>query len=262
MTKRKLTPTEFISKIKYSLKHENRFIADDEFNNLLSDCFKEKKIIINKGTILFRARSYTENDRYDKYHTYYQDCKGSTWEGYDAQSSFVNQKDEWNSEGRMNPSGIKYLYTATDIETCLAEIKPYAKTLISVAEIEVFENLEIVDFSRYLGEGDSEWKAEFMMRIDSELSISDLEKGDFLFSQYVAEYCKYHKFDGLAYRSSFRTGQNHKNVTIFNYDKCRAISSKLYYVSNVCIKGSFLNEDYPVGKQLAKTPKRKTHDIS
>lgn len=253
-----ISAARLIKDIKDSLKYENRFIVDKIFNDLLLNYCEDKKTatIINKGEILFRARIYTEDDRHERKHNY-KKCKGTTWEGYDKEGSFVNFEDKWNPEGRMNPSGIKYLYTATDIETCLAEIKPYGKTLISIAEIKILQNIRIVDFSKKPRIKDSEFMASFSVSIDRELSRGDIGKGDYIFSQYIAEFCKINKkdFDGLAYSSSFNEDPSKKNVTIFNYGKCKAISSKLYFTSGVCVKGRFLDDDYPVGTQVAHKAK-------
>jgi len=38
------------------------------------------------------------------------------------------------SDGRGNPKGISYLYTANSIETAIYEVRPYLEDKITVAE--------------------------------------------------------------------------------------------------------------------------------
>lgn len=221
----------YISEIKRKLKRTNRFSIDEEFNTSLLKCFAEKKKLIEKGRILYRARIYSEDDRYEKY----GELKKGTWEGYDEDNSFVNKKDDWNAPGRMNPAGIKYLYTATTIDTCLAEVKPYAKTLVSVTEIRINRDLNIVDFSEQMGAQNSSGMAVFSLSIDRELSRGDIGVGDYIFTQYIAEFCKVKSFDGMVYSSSFDENSG-ENIVVFNYDKYEAISSKLYFIDKIKIK--------------------------
>lgn len=221
----------YIRKIIDSIKRNNRFNIDSKFYDLLKKCFVGNKKTIRKGDILYRARIYSEDDRFEKYHN----LKKSTWEGYDKENSFINIADKWNVEGRMNPAGIKYLYVATEVNTCLAEIKPYAHILVSVAEIRVNQDLYVVDFSRKFGKGDTEFLAEFSLYINQELGRGDIEPGGYLFSQIVAEYCKKNNFDGMVYNSAFNNFSSGNNVTIFSYEKCEAISSKLYYIDDITV---------------------------
>lgn len=229
--------SERIYQTKESLKYSNRFAVDEKFNSLLYKCLEQKKTIIKKGQILYRARIYLESDKYEKYHNY-DKYAIQTFAGYDKQNSFVKLSDDWNEEGRMNPAGIKYLYTSYDINTCLVEIKPYGRTLVSVAEIEVKEDLKTVDFSSDFAMSDIEELADFSLIINNEIGRAYNENGDYILSQYVAEFCKNNGFEAMSYRSSFNSSG--KNVTIFNYPKCEAINSKLVFIEGVLVKSTTL----------------------
>ena len=55
-------------------------------------------------------------------------------------------------------------------------------------------------------------------------------------------------YDGIAYRSKYFSRSNVRNeagvnVTIFNYDKCYPISSKLYSVNKVAVKSKLIKSD-------------------
>lgn len=48
-------------------------------------------------------------------------------------------------EGRANPKGIPYLYTANDKETAIAEVRPWIGAYVSIAELKVVRPLTIVN---------------------------------------------------------------------------------------------------------------------
>jgi len=232
------SPSGYINKIKNSLKYENRFIVDKKFNELLDSICKDYEEILQKGqTKLFRARIYNQLDAYEKYRNYVSEI----FEGYDEEGSFVNKNYLAISDGRVNPSGIPYLYTSCDIDTCIKEVKPYADSAVSVAGIEMEENLKIVDLCCNFGCDSDSWIAEFKMLLCSAFSKPIHEKGDYLLSQYISEYIKNNNYDGIGFLSAFTTYGNYnrtdegRNITIFNYEKCRAIDSKLYRISKVNI---------------------------
>ncbi|MBR9918611.1 RES domain-containing protein [bacterium] len=51
------------------------------------------------------------------------------------------------SEGRVNPKGIPSLYLSTDYKTCMAELRPWKHSLISVGEFRMNRELKIIDCS-------------------------------------------------------------------------------------------------------------------
>jgi RES domain len=48
--------------------------------------------------------------------------------------------------GRANPVGIAYWYSATDPETAVAEMRPWQGAVLTVAELKATRNLQFVDF--------------------------------------------------------------------------------------------------------------------
>ncbi len=49
------------------------------------------------------------------------------------------------SEGRANPKGIPYLYLATHRDTALAEVRPWIRSLFSVAQFKIVRDLVVVN---------------------------------------------------------------------------------------------------------------------
>ena len=107
-------------------------------------------------------------------------------------------------------------------------------TLVSVAEIQMLEDLRIADFSK-VASGKTEFDLDFCYCINNELSKGEISYGDYIFSQFIAEYCKNKGFDGMKFKSSFNKFGSGNNVTIFNFSKCKPINSKLYFIENVTV---------------------------
>ncbi|MHB8065759.1 MAG: RES family NAD+ phosphorylase, partial [Ruminiclostridium sp.] len=152
--------------------------------------------------------------------------------GYDENESFIPTNPEIISDGRTNPAFIRYLYTAEDPHTALVEVRPYLGSKVSIAEIKINKALKIVNFSHETLTDpyeDMEYLVDIAMNRFSK--PSDSNKKDYIATQYIAEYIKSLGYDGIRFDSSLhKTG---KNVTIFNYNSCETVSSKLYGIKDI-----------------------------
>ena len=124
--------------------------------------------------------------------------------------------------GRANPIGISYLYTASDANTAIAEIRPSVGDWISVAKFTVSSLPLLVDLRNPRKASPfriaAEEKDEMLMMYLDELSFlgklgerlskpkeADLE---YLASQYLCEMIKGFGYGGVLYSSSLGTGFN------------------------------------------------------
>lgn len=240
----RLTSAQFINEVKKSIKYENRFFVNEEFNKYLSDLCSDRLLIKNfeKDSSLYRARIYNKSDKIKRFKEKQNDEKIGDFIGFNAEESFV-QKDLLRvGDGRCNPKYIPYLYTATDIETAIKEIRPQVYSAVSVAEIKINETLKILNLSENFAISSDKWMADFKSDINYEISLPYYEDGDYLLTQYISEYIKNKGFDGFAYRSSYvsindKLSYNEGTcVLIFNYNKCEAINSKLYLINNFTVE--------------------------
>ena len=148
--------------------------------------------------------------------------------------------------GRANPVGIPCLYVASDTNTAIAEIRPHKGEMVCAAEFEVAGKIELADLRyprktispfllseeqikllrRYMG---------YLCRLSEELTMPVLPKSahlEYLPSQYLCEFIKHCKFDGLIYRSAMGPGVNY---AIFNDANVTGIDVHQYRIDDISV---------------------------
>lgn len=149
------------------------------------------------------------------------------------------------SSGRANPIGIPYLYTASDIHTAIAEMRPYKSDDIFVARFEVMNRLFLADLRSprktvspfELGE-EGLVDIEYLCRLGEELSKPVLPREahlEYLPTQYLCEFIKHRGFDGIVYKSSVADGDNY---AIFKDDKLKCMEVLSYKITDIKIISS------------------------
>lgn len=191
---------------------------------------------VERDRILYRGRIYKEEDRFSKW-AYYDNSEGQQFRGYGEAESFINIDVSKIKEGRCNRKNEPCLYVSEKRETCYAELRPQANTLISLAEIIVTSPLKVIDLSSSGAVADTMEMVEGVLALNLELNspVYDSENG-YVFTQLVAECVKELGFDGIRYSSAFNTlthKDRGKNIAIFNFEKCKACSSELVLVNSV-----------------------------
>jgi hypothetical protein len=73
-----------------------------------------------------------------------------------------------------------------------------------------------------------EWKVLFLLLIIA-INLNNIP------IQYIAKFIKNLGYEGIKINSSFY--KKGRNITIFNYDKCELVSSKLYEIDDTCFEG-------------------------
>jgi len=240
---------------KDEILYKNRFIVNHPVLDYVKIIAEKNKESIENNTTYYRARVFKDDsyftsylgcdfdlngfDVLEKYTTQYKrvqiELKGkSKFWGYDEDNSFVPKNNSLISEGRFNPSLIKYLYASQSPYTALTEVRPFLGSSVSVAEIKLTEEITIADFS-YHGVGVDN-SLEEMLKLfimDNFSKPINTNIHDYIPTQYIAEYLKKLGYDGIKFNSSLHQGGS--NFTIFNYYKCKAVSSKLYKIKDICL---------------------------
>lgn len=228
---------DFFIEADNALKHKNRF-SNKNLDKLVAALIGNECChgSLEKGTMLYRGRIYSERDAATKYY----DHSRKVFKGYNRADSFVNLKAP--KEGRCNPQLIPYLYVTSSPECSIHEIRPNINEYVSVANIKVLDRVSFINLSLDVLSGDATqslvpgvYDITVLFYLNEMFSKPTRQSEDYLLSQYIAEKIKNYGFDAIAYRSAAYNGKENICYAIFNYTKCKATSSKLYQVKDVLV---------------------------
>jgi len=209
-------------KFKKDIQHRNRFT--NKLN--LEEFFSYNTTVLRVGRHFCRARLNSRNKKFKN-------------------SEMGRPPVKKSNSGRCNPSGISYLYLASDAETAAAEIKPYVGEYLTIGKFETKRELKILDMRRpgvdspfIYGDGLKLALESFrvLRYLSSELSKpitpgkSDL---DYLPTQFFCEKVKHQKFDGIYYRSSLASGYN---LVLFSPKYVNCFETTLEKIKEIKIK--------------------------
>lgn len=211
------------SKFKEDLKHRSRFAFT--FNEKLQKALIEIMEInieeIGENFTSYRARNGTS----------------SHVRAYSGDEIMCPPKNLVGN-GRINSKGIPYLYTASDPDTAIAEIRPSKAVPVSVAKLATtkphrFVKLEKSKFNNSLPLYQQYELYRLANTITLELSKPiDSSTSDFgyLATQFIAELADSKNFDGIAFRSSLAEGTNY---VFFREDNIQFVDSEIVDVIGI-----------------------------
>lgn len=241
-------------KIWYAFKdvvlYKDRFFVKHQLLDILSKYVSENIVEVYSGQIFFRSRIIDDScindhmvykcygapdgERLDiGYHN-----KSNPFKGLTKEASFVPPKNVRVSDGRANPKYIKYLYVSESPTTTLFEVRPFIGDAVNIAQIRVNRPLKIANIAVELdlSENNNATVDMYIMRmIQRAFSKPTNDSDDYIPSQIIAEYLKNLGYDGIRYNSSLHFGG--VNLTIFNYEKCEAISSQDFRIEDIKLTG-------------------------
>lgn len=150
--------------------------------------------------------------------------------------------------GRLNKKTEHHLYTACDINTAIAEIRPINNQTISVAKIKVLKKLKLFDLTKKFEISSNKYNPDYEMfeYIANICSMPNYNEDIYYKpTQIISQTIKKMKFDGIIYSSALNN--RGKNVLIFECDNNACdenlfdiVSSDVYIASNKTIKNKFL----------------------
>lgn len=179
-----------------------------DVDELLSyDIFNKISWRYRKGCILYRARIKDKN--VDKY----------------TRGEMLIPPNNIKSDGRANPLGINYLYTADKVETTIAEVRAWKNCTVSVAKLELKKDLTLIDlsvldipdsmFQKYPYEDFSirkrvqYWELEELLYETLSKPVDPRESDmEYVFTQFICEQIKGLGYDGISFKSSLSDGLN------------------------------------------------------
>jgi hypothetical protein len=224
------------------VRSQNRYFRDsdlEEFCQTVLATGEERKRRLKKGVSLYRAQKGE----------YEGPARKGDVDNEDQPFPFLPERmtplTDRAMEGRANPKGIPYLYTASDMETAIAESRASVGEPVSVGIFLTVRDLQVVDFSFgsaeriyfYFDEPDAEKRAAAVWHdIDRAFSLPVSRSDDaagYVPTQIIAELFKQNGFDGICYGSSLGPG---KNVVLFNLDAAKIQGCCLYRVTKVDVE--------------------------
>lgn len=213
-----------------SVKNENRYIHTTETKRFLSaikDSCNKRENIIQTGQTLWRAQLGHEWDDYHQGDEVIKNIRVVPYSG----TRMKPLKDQ-ASEGRANPQGIPYLYLANNIETAMAEVRPWLGSIISIGKFKTVKELRLIDCSKDIHikpmdkmqcyfTAPSEKKIESIVWSDinqafSQPLIPSQKHADYIPTQIIADLFKSDGFDGIIYKSAL--SEDGLNYVLFNID--------------------------------------------
>lgn len=231
---------------KDAVLYESRFFARHQLLDILSWYMEKNTLNIKSGQIYYRARVIDDSCIND--HMMYK-CyaapegekldiqyvgKTNPFKGLTKEASFIPPKSIKVLAGRANPKYVKYLYVAESPTTAIFEVRPFIYDAVNIAKIQINEPLKVANIAvdlDFSNDKDTTVDMHVMGMIQGAFSKPTNDTDDYIPTQVIAEYIKSLGYDGIRFNSSIHSGG--VNLTIFNYEKCEAISSQDFRIENI-----------------------------
>ena len=219
------------------LKHNRYFLSEEsrEFLDALLATSTSRNHLLLKNTELWRAQLGCEWTKPDDNHQIPEPCS------YNQER--MKPLSRKVGDGRANPRRIAYLYTATDVDTAIAEIRPWISSFVSVGLFSTERDLHLVDCSCDYPTLETQLQSRVLTADERECEVwadvnyafsrpinQNKDDADYIPTQVIAEWFKVNGFDGIIYRSSLGPG---KNCCLFDTRTANLESCHVYRVSKV-----------------------------
>ncbi|HEX7046647.1 MAG TPA: RES family NAD+ phosphorylase [Gammaproteobacteria bacterium] len=224
----------------HHVKTEFRFSLNPESKEFLAELARtssSREKLIKKGSFLWRAQLG---------HGWHTEDHGELELEVPGPYSAERMKPVLRraKEGRVNPKGIPFLYLSTDRDTAMSETRPWMGETVSVAQFEVNNDIEVIDFSQdaeiksilewYFEEPDEDVReqsiwAQINHAFSTPITVSD-NSADYVVTQLIAEVFRAKGFKGIAYRSSLGEGTN---VALFDLSSADPVNCFLYEARDI-----------------------------
>lgn len=245
----KKDPNTLFDEFVHELTYENRFFCNDTLCRVLLTYISDIDFIIgrereiDKDDIFYRSRIYKENETTKKSN---QEPKG-----YSIAESGAPDPKYCINANRCSPTYISYLYMSNSKETSIKEIGATLESTISIAKIKPKKELRILDLSvdrcMVASTKKQKWINKIIERIRDIFATLNNSPEVYIVCEYLSEFFKMNKYDGVCYTSSKSSNENEINYVIFKQENCEISSPELFEITD--IKITF------VKKQMAKYKK-------
>lgn len=202
--------------ISEDLKTKNHFLLEKDVTNILLKYKDAASITIHQGFELFRARVGYERKR------------RALSMGFEAEYHYVpfwgpqigSPPPYLAAAGRVNRSGVSFLYCATDEYTAVSEVRPHPADHVSIGKFRLRNDVLLFDLSDskllsfYLTDKDIDnFKPLNTLGVLLNRTIPPSERGQYSITQLIADCIRQLGFQGILFNSTVGTG---RNVVLFN----------------------------------------------
>ena len=180
---------------------------------VLEDFRSEFVIKLPRNKVLYRARNIEPED-----YTKKEKCiffSDNRLYGFNWQES--KEPPEWcDKDGRTSRKGDSALYLADDEITACMEVRTKIRQLVSVAQFELNQDVEIINFSRLqydqpLNKYDEEYDIDVRTFLGSVFALFTypVYDGNYGVTQKIVDHFRQYGFNGIAYRSLYTEKVNY-----------------------------------------------------
>lgn len=214
-----------LKKIIHKLKTQNYFELESLIINRLQNFVEVAKIAIKKHNKYYRARIGYSKKNYDY-------LSGGMEAEY-IYTPFIGSEisspaPSMCQSGRLNRTGVSFLYCATNADTAISEVRPHPGDKVSIGCFITIVELKIFNLSKdYLLEYYKSDKLldEYFLYINSlnnlfQKSIPPSKKNNYSITQLIADSIRKLGFDGILFNSSVGNGNN---LVVFYPEKMKYI---------------------------------------
>lgn len=186
----------------------NRFFVRPNF----LDRLKERFIDLEKDASIFGNKLYRARIQEDSSSLQLNDMK--------------KPPPKKTKNGRANPAGISYLYTASTLDTAIAEVRPHPGDIVATACFLISKPLRLLSLLSPRGSHSPfmeedvlalRYEIEFLCHLGNELSKPVLPRDvdyEYIPTQYLCEFIKSCGYDGVVFNSSVH--DKGFNITLFD----------------------------------------------
>lgn len=204
------------------VRRENPYLIEPETKSLLVPHLSLLSRQIPAGIVVHRARIGFAKRNYQVF-----ERPGDAWFYLPYEGSDLGAAPPVAAAaGRMNRTGVSFLYAASNQETALSEVRPHPGHVVSVGEFQSSRDLIVADFNqvsiRQFSSSDEDLKNYwFLLSIDKLFSVPvpPDERQSYVLSQLFSDVIRQLGFDGIAFHSSIGNGLNYAffDASAFDY---------------------------------------------
>lgn len=203
--------SQHLEALESRLAKENYFEVEPDLLNLIDAFAGRITRTVVKGARYFRARIGVQAQFLDmEAASFFYPIVRQPYSG----PALGAPPPQLTTAGRLNRSGVAFLYLASDAATAACEVRPHPGHFLSVGEFESTRDLTIATFDADIiqfAQSDRDLRLyHFILSVDKVIASPVVPENAkrYTITQLIAECLRQKGFDGISFKSSIAGGQN------------------------------------------------------